>query len=250
MDAGLGEKGSMVHKHTVASFDEELGRLHDMIERMGRLAEGQLAAALKVMAERNAEEAAAVIKADAEIDRLEAQVESLAVRMLALRQPMASDLREIVAAFKISSNLERVGDFASSIAKRAVTLSTLPDLPPVQSFGWMGESVLGMLRDVVTAYRDQDAALAMAVRNRDSEVDHAYTGLFRELLTYMMESPQQITGCTHLLFAAKSIERAGDHITNIAENVCFLVQGHLPADERVKDDQSSYTVVGKPDSEG
>lgn len=229
----------MVHKHTVASFDEELGRLHDMIERMGRLAEGQLAAALKVMAERDAEAAAEIIKADAEIDRLEAQVESLAVRMLALRQPMASDLREIVAAFKISSNLERVGDFASSIAKRAVTLSTLPAIPPVQSFGWMGESVLGMLRDVVTAYRAKDAALALAVRNRDSEVDHAYTGLFRELLTYMMEDPRVITPCTHLLFMAKNLERVGDHATNIAENIWFQEHGEGPMPPREKRDESN-----------
>ena len=170
----------------------------------------------------------------------------MAVRMLALRQPMAGDLREIVAAFRISSNIERMGDFARTIAKRAVTLSALPVLPPVPSLSWMGDSVQAMIRDMVTAYATRDAELATSVRNRDGEVDHAYTALFRELLTYMMESPQQITGCTHLLFAAKAIERIGDHTTNVAENICYLVEGKLPSEERPKDDHSSYAGVDDP----
>ncbi|MGQ9367595.1 phosphate signaling complex protein PhoU [Azospirillum sp. A39] len=230
--------------HTVAAFDAEMKRLHGAVERMGRLAEEQVAAALRAIAGADAEVAAGVIRRDGEIDRLEAEVEAMAVRLLALRQPMARDLREIVAALKVASNIERIGDFAASVAKRAVTLSGLPTAPPVASLALMGETVLAMVGEVVTAYVDQDAERAMAVRERDARVDHAYTALFREFLTYMMESPQQITGCTHLLFVAKSLERIGDHATNVAENVCYLVRGHLPAEERSKDDQTSSILPG------
>jgi len=230
----------MGSEHTFHAFDQELAELRKTIERMGRLVESQFAGAMKAITTSDAELAAAVIAGDPEIDRLEHQVESMAVRLLALRQPMAGDLREIVAALRISSDLERMGDFARTIAKRAVTIGALPVPPPaVPSLGWMGDSVLGMIRDMVAAHAARDAELATAVRNRDGEVDQAYTALFRELLTYMMESPQQITGCTHLLFAAKAIERVGDHATNVAEHVCFLVKGKLPSDERPKDDHTS-----------
>ena len=232
--------------HTFQAFDQELAALRKAIEQMGRLAEGQFADAMKAVTGNDSELATAVIARDAEIDRLEHEVENMAVRLLALRQPMAGDLREIVAAFRISSNIERMGDFARTIAKRAVTLSALPVPPPVPSLAWMGESVLGMIHDMVTAYATRDVELATAVRNRDSEIDHAYTALFRELLTYMMESPQQITGCTHLLFAAKAIERVGDHATNVAENICYLVKGQMPSDERPKDDRSSYAGMEEP----
>lgn len=233
----------MTGGHTVAAFDAELAHLHQIIVTMGRRVEEQFTAALQAIAERDAGKAARVIEADAEIDRLEFELEALSVRLLALRQPMAKDLRDIVSAPKIASNLERMGDFASSVAKRAVTLADLPTEPPVASLAWMSETVLGMIRDVVTAYDEQDAERAMAVRNRDGQVDAAYTSLFREFLTCMMESPAQITGCTHLLFVAKSIERAGDHATNVAENICYIVRGRLPSEERAKGDLSSFTVV-------
>lgn len=235
----------MTGGHTVAAFDAELARLHQIIVTMGQRVESQFAAALEAIAERDAAKASRVIEADAEIDRLELELEALSVRLLALRQPMAKDLRDIVSALKIASNLERMGDFAGSVAKRAVTLAALPVEPPIASLSWMGETVLGMIRDVVAAYDTQDAERAMAVRNRDGQVDAAYTSLFREFLTYMMESPAQITGCTHLLFVAKSIERAGDHATNVAENICYIVQGRLPSEERAKGDLSSFTVVEK-----
>ncbi|TWA76040.1 phosphate transport system protein [Azospirillum brasilense] len=235
----------MTGGHTVAAFDAELARLHQIIVTMGRRVEEQFAAALQAIAERDADKAARVIEADAEIDRLELELEALSVRLLALRQPMAKDLRDIISALKIASNLERMGDFASSVAKRAVTLAALPAETPVASLAWMGETVLGMIREVVSAYDEQDAERAMAVRNRDGQVDAAYTSLFREFLTYMMESPAQITGCTHLLFVAKSIERAGDHATNVAENICYIVRGRLPSEERSKGDLSSFTVVDK-----
>ncbi|MBP2226940.1 phosphate transport system protein [Azospirillum agricola] len=239
----------MAGGHTVAAFDAELTALHSAIDRMAALVETQFALALEALAEADAAKAAAVVEGDAAIDRLELEVEAMTIRLLALRQPMAKDLRDIVAALKIASNLERMGDFAGSVAKRAVTLAGLPAVPPVGSLTWMGRTVLEMIGDMRRAYAGQDANLATAVRNRDGEVDAAYTSLFREFLTYMMETPAQITGCTHLLFAAKSIERIGDHATNVAENICFLVQGRLPSDERPKEDLSSFAVASAPKPE-
>ncbi len=232
----------MVGGHTVASFDTELAALHAAVDRMAELVERQLALALEALIDADAGKAADVVSGDAAIDRLEMEVEAMTVRMLALRQPMAKDLRDIVAALKIASNLERMGDAAGSVAKRAVTLAGLATTPPVASLAWMGRTVLGMVGEMRRAYSEQDAELAATIRDRDGEVDAAYTSLFREFLTYMMENPLQITGCTHLLFAAKSIERIGDHATNVAENISFLVRGRLPADERRKEDHSSFAV--------
>ena len=233
--------------HTLAAFDTELAALRSAIDRMGELVERQVGLALDSLAGPDAEIAGEVLKGDAEIDRLEMEVEAMTVRLLALRQPMAKDLREIVAALKIASNLERMGDFAGSVAKRAVTLATLPVAPPVASLVRMGRMVQAMIGDMRRAYTEQDADLAASVRDCDGEVDAAYTALFREFLTYMMETPVQITGCTHLLFAAKSIERIGDHATNVAENISFLVKGRLPSDERRKEDHSSYAVAPPPE---
>ncbi|PWC82381.1 PhoU family transcriptional regulator [Azospirillum sp. TSH100] len=229
--------------HTLAAFDAELAALRGAIDRMGELVERQVGLALDSLAGPDADIAGEVLKGDAEIDRLESEVEAMTVRLLALRQPMAKDLREIVAALKIASNLERMGDFAGSVAKRAVTLATLPVAPPVASLVRMGRMVQAMIGDMRRAFTEQDVELAISVRDRDGEVDAAYTALFREFLTYMMETPAQITGCTHLLFAAKSIERIGDHATNVAENISFLVKGRLPSDERRKEDLSSYAVA-------
>jgi phosphate transport system protein len=236
----------MVGGHTVAAFDAELTALHAAIDRMAELVERQLADALDALTTADVDKATQVIGGDAAIDRLEMEIEAMSIRLLALRQPMAKDLRDIVAALKIASNLERMGDFAGSVAKRAVTLAGLPSLPPVGSLGWMGRTVLSMVGDMRRAYAEQDVALATVIRDRDGEVDAAYTSLFREFLTYMMETPAQITGCTHLLFAAKSIERIGDHATNVAENILYLVKGHLPSEERHKEDLSSFAVALPP----
>ncbi|MBK1841651.1 phosphate signaling complex protein PhoU [Azospirillum sp. YIM B02556] len=233
--------------HTLAAFDAELAALRAAIDRMGELVERQVGLALDSLAGPDAEIAAEVLKGDAEIDRLEMEVEAMTVRLLALRQPMAKDLREVVAALKIASNLERMGDFAGSVAKRAVTLATLPVAPPVASLVRMGRMVQAMIGEMRRAYTQQDADLAASVRDCDGEVDAAYTALFREFLTYMMETPAQISGGTHLLFAAKSIERIGDHVTNVAENISFLVKGRLPSDERRKEDLSSYAVAPPPE---
>lgn len=236
--------------HTVAAFDAEMRELQATVESMGRIAERQLETALKVVIDGELQLAEQVVVGDAEIDQLEHRVQMMAVRLLALRQPMARDLREVVASLKIAGNMERIGDFARGIARRASVLADLPTPPPVRSLTWMGQSVVAMVRDVTSAYVKQESDLAMAVRNRDGEVDAAYTALFRELLTYMMESPQQIGGCTHLLFMAKAIERIGDHATNVAENVCYLVKGSLPGEERVKQDLSSFTVLSHKEDAG
>jgi len=229
--------------HTVTAFDAELAALHGHVARMGELAASQLHDAVAALAARDEGAAAAVIARDAEIDAGQQAVEALVLRVLALRQPMARDLREVVAALKVANNLERIGDFARNCAKRTMALSQLPPVGPLKSLERMADTTGDMVRSVVQAYARHDIETALAVRARDAEVDALYTGLFRELLTYMMEAPRHITPCTHLLFVAKNIERIGDHATNIAELVCFLVRGRPPEEERAKDDRSSFTVV-------
>ena len=210
-------------RHTVVAFDAELDALHRIIAGMGRLAEEQLASAVEALSVQNEERASAVVARDAEIDRAEQEVEAMVIRVLALRQPMARDLREVISAMKVANNIERVGDFASNIAKRTMALGRHSPSGPMKSVLRMARLAGNMVHDVVEAYVDQDLDKALSVRDRDAEVDALYTSLFRELLTYMMESPQHITPCTHLLFVAKNIERIGDHATNVAETVCFLV---------------------------
>ena len=163
--------------------------------------------------------------------------------MLALRQPMARDLREIVGALKAASMLERIGDYAKNVAKRTAALVEMPPVPSAQTVVRLGMLAQEMIKDVLDAYIARDAEKAELVRQRDKELDALHTSIFRELLTYMMEDPRNITACTHLLFIAKNIERIGDHATNIAEVVMFVVQGRTPADQRPKDDVTSFTVL-------
>lgn len=212
-------------EHTVKSYDEELTHLTNIIARMGGLAEAQLTAALQGLSTRDSDLAANVVAGDARIDELEHEVQHFTVRMLALRQPVASDLRHIVAALKISSELERVGDYAANVAKRSLVLNQLPAVKPVSAVLHLARIVQEILKDIIDAYIERDVEKAISVWNRDEEVDDMYTGLFRELITYMMEDPRTITACTHLMFMAKNIERIGDHATNIAETLHFLVVG-------------------------
>lgn len=227
--------------HIVKSYDAELQRLTGEIVRMGEIAIEQLEAALDALEERDSQAAEHVIAGDARIDSLELKASHDVIRLLALRQPMAKDLREILAALRIAADIERVGDYAANIAKRSLALNQAPRLAPAASLRALVDLAVEMLRDVLGAYLDGDAAKAMAVRERDAELDALYTGLFRELLTYMMEEPRNITPCTHLLFIAKNLERIGDHATNIAENVWFQVEGALPTEERQKGDLTSTT---------
>lgn len=229
--------------HIVKAFDEGLEQLRQTLMRMGGMAESQLARAIQALSRRDASLAAEVVRDDAEIDRLEQDVTAQAIRMLALRQPMANDLREIVSALKVSADIERIGDYAANVAKRSIALSQLPPAKPAYAVPRLARLVQDIIKDVLDAYVSRDAERALDVWQRDEEVDEVYTGLFRELLTYMMEDPRNIGSCTHLMFIAKNVERIGDHATNIAETIHYLVKGESIAGGRPKGDSSSFEVV-------
>lgn len=224
--------------HTVKSFDEDIGQLRAIISQMGGLCEVQIDAAVQALVTRNVDAAAEILKADARIDALEMEAEALAVRIIALRAPLADDLREIVAALKMASVLERIGDYAKNIAKRASAVSQSQPVGPVVIVPEMARAVVSMIRDVLDAFVDRNAALAASVSDRDRRVDDLYNSLFRSLLTFMMENPHYITPSTHLLFVAKNLERIGDHATSIAEMVHYSITGTRLA-ERVKSDDTS-----------
>ncbi len=235
--------------HIVSAYDEELAALDNELARMGGLAEQQLAQAIDAMSRADHELAEEVIRADKEMDRLEREVEERAVLLIARRQPMARDLREVVVAIKTSSDLERIGDLAKNIAKRVKVLSGDRPIKIIGGLGRMARLVLEQLKNVLDAHARRDADKALEVWLSDEQIDAMYNSLFRELLTYMMEDPRNIGICTHLLFAAKNMERMGDHATNIAENVYFLVHGVSLADERPKLDVTTAIPLdpGKDD---
>jgi phosphate transport system protein len=231
----------MVAEHIIKSYDEELQRLDNTIAEMGGMAESQLAAAIDAVIKRDSDLAASVIEADARVDELEQEVEALVVRLLALRQPMARDLRQIVAALKTSTDLERMCDYAANVAKRSIILNQTAPVKPVYALPRMGQLCQTMVKDMLDAYVERDADKALAVWLRDEELDEMYTSLFRELLTYMIEDARNITPCTHLLFMAKNIERIGDHTTNIAETLYFSVHGKPLTQIRPKRDRTIAT---------
>ena len=234
--------GTNMHDHIVKSYDDEQNRLLNETLRMGEMAASQLEAALDVVQRRDDKAAERIIANDEAIDALEQEV-SHDVMKLALRGPMARDLRQILAAIRIASDIERIGDYAANVAKRSTALNLAPPLPHIAGLHALGTLAVAQVRDVLTAYRDSDVELAQRVRARDTEIDVAYTGLFRELLTYMMEDARSITPCTHLLFMAKNIERIGDHATNIAENIWFLVKGEEALPPREKRDDTSTAIT-------
>jgi phosphate transport system protein len=233
----------MAAEHIIKSYDEELGRLSKIIVEMGGYAESQLAAALDAVGRRDSALSIQVIEGDAEVDALERELDNLAIRLLALRQPMARDLREIFVALKIGSDLERICDYAANVAKRSIALSQIPPIQPMHALPRMAHLALRLIKDVIDAYVAHDADKALAVWRADEELDEMYASLFRELLTYMMEDPRNIGASTHLLFMAKNIERIGDHATNIAENLYYLVHGTALTEARPKGDKSSLEVV-------
>ena len=237
----------MAAEHIIKSYDEELSRLSKLIVEMGGLAESQLAAALDAVGRRDSALAVQVIEGDAEVDALERELDNLAIRLLALRQPMARDLREIFVALKIGSDLERICDYAANVAKRSIALSQIPPITPIHALPRMTHLALRLVKDVIDAYVAHDADKALAVWRADEELDEMYASLFRDLLTYMMEDPRNIGASTHLLFMAKNIERIGDHATNIAENLYYLVHGTPLTEARPKGDKSSLEVVA-PDA--
>jgi phosphate transport system protein len=219
-------------QHIVKSYDDELQNLNRTIVEMGGKAEAQIEAAIQCVVKRDPDHAVEVIRDDDKVDQLNYEVDTQATRLLALRQPMALDLRTIVAALKISADLERIADYAANIAKRAIPLSQAAPMRPVHTVPRMSRLVQRMLKDVLDAYVERDAAKAIRVWHADEEVDEMYVSLFRELLTYMMEDPRRITPCTHLLFIAKNLERIGDHITNVSETIYFVVHGTRLREDR------------------
>ena len=231
-------------EHIVASFDDELNSLAQKIAEMGGLCEQHVAESVTALVNRDVALAQRVIAGDERIDELEKQIEESAVYMIARRQPMARDLREIMASIRIASDLERVGDLAKNTAKRVIAIETnFGSQRLVAGVEHMAELSLNQLKNVLDAFASRDLDAARSVWARDSEIDAMYTSLFRELLTYMMEDPRNITFCTHLLFCAKNIERIGDHATNIAETLHYLITGKPLAEERPKQDTTSLTSL-------
>ena len=231
-------------EHTIKAFDADLQDLTRVVAEMGGLAERQIVNAIEALDKRDITLAQRVIAEDAKIDALQREIEEKAILTIARRQPMAVDLREVVGGLRISNDLERIGDLAKNIAKRVAALDG--DFWPAQvmrGVEHMSDLVLAQIKDVLDSFARRDSGEALTVWRNDEEVDAVNNSLFRELLTYMMEDPRNISFCIHLLFCAKNIERMGDHATNIAETVYFMVEGHAIAEERPKGDTTAVTNV-------
>lgn len=233
----------MAMEHTVRAFESELRHLGDKLAEMGGLAERLVGESLEALLRRDTALAERVIETDRQVDRMQRDIEEQAILMIARRQPVASDLREIVSALRIVGDLERIGDYAKNIAKRSLAINTQGQ-PAKLALGveHMGELVQQQLKDVLDSYSQRDDMAAIRVWRGDEQIDALYTSLFRELLTYMMEDPRNIGFCTHLLFCAKNIERIGDHSTNIAETVYYCVRGENLVEERPKVDSAMTPV--------
>jgi phosphate transport system protein len=231
-------------EHIVSSYDVELQDLRRRISEMGGIAEKMLADSISALVRRDTPLAQSVTAADARLDILQREVEEHAILMIARRQPLAVDLRETISAIRVSGDVERIGDLAKNIGKRALAVAgQFQPQKIVVGLQHMSDLVIAQLKDVLDAYAQQDAKRAFDVWQRDGQIDALYTSLFRELLTYMMEDPRNISFCAHLLFCAKNIERIGDHTTNIAETIHYLVTGETLAIERPKNDRSSFATL-------
>lgn len=234
--------------HIVKSFDDDLRRLEGTIAEMGGLVETQISDSVTALLRHDQILAQKVLDTDNKIDQLELEIDDAAVKVIALRQPQAQDLRSVVAVLKVAGNLERIGDYSKNIAKRSSAIENFQSFGSAESaLRRMGQIVQEMLKDVLDAHGTRDIKLADQVRIRDEDVDHLHNTLFRELLTYMMEDPRHITSCMHLLFVAKNLERMGDHTTGIAEQVHYLIAGSLPEEERPKRDVTSMTPLTPDD---
>ncbi len=233
-------------EHIVSSYDQDLEGLRRGIAEMGGIAEKMLAESVEALTKRKGDLAQKVIVADKRLDVLQRELEEKAVFTLLRRQPVAVDLREVVSVIRIASDIERIGDLAKNIAKRSLALSDQFQAParPMTGMKQMSKMVLAQLKAVLDAYAANDAKAAVAVWSSDGEVDALNNSLFRELLTYMMEDPRQITYCTHLLFCTKNIERIGDHATNIAETVNYLITGQTLDVDRPKGDSTATLGAG------
>lgn len=227
--------------HIMKAYDDDLASLQSMLSTMGGLAEEQLARSLEALTRRDTKLADRVILADDKIDAMERAVEEKAILTIAKRQPMARDLRHIMVAIRIATDLERIGDLAKNVAKRAHAISDPIPRRLTTGLQRMGQLAQAQLKRVLDSFAAADSEQALEVWRHDEDIDALYNSIFRELLTYMMEDPRMIGACTHLLFATKNIERIGDHATNIAENIYFLVHGQALRDERPKKDETATT---------
>ncbi len=235
-------------KHIASAFDRDLEAIQALIMKMGGLVEANITDAAKALEERDVELSEKVRVSDKLIDKLEEEVNEEAARLIALRSPTASDLRTVLTVMKISTNLERCGDYAKNLAKRTGVLVNMQQIDgAATSIRRMAREVEEMLKIALDAYIQRDAEMANEVRHRDLDVDQMYNALFREFLTYMMEDPRNISACMHLHFIAKNIERMGDHATSIAEQVIYLATGQMPEDARPKGDLTSQNDMGLED---
>lgn len=218
-------------EHTVKAFDEDITRLRGLIAEMGGLAELSIQEAMEAMIKGDHDLADGVVKRDKKIDALEAEVDKLSVRIIALRAPMADDLREVIAALKIAGVVERIGDYSKNIAKRVGMIETRKHFEPLTLLPAMADIAAEMVHDVLTAYAARDPVLAKEVIATDDKVDAFYNSIFRNVVSYMVENPATISSAAHILFVARNLERIGDHATNVAEMVHFAATGNYPPDE-------------------
>ena len=232
-----------MNEHIVKSYDQELKRLHAILTEMGGLVESQVALAVRAVVDKDAAAANRAIETDPKVDALEREAEQFVIRLIALRQPMAQDLRQIISALKITGDLERIGDYAANVAKRSMVLAQFHLPYSLTGLAHMGRLVQENLKLIIDAVGEADADKALTVWRSDAAIDEIYDALFRELVTYMMEDPRNITPCTHLLFIAKNLERVGDHATNVAELVYYTVKGVPLTDQRPKGDSSASTAI-------
>ena len=230
-------------EHTAKAFDLDLQELDRMVAEMGGLAEKQIAESVAALTKRDLERARRVIADDERIDALQSEIEEKSVLTIARRQPMAVDLREVVSALRVANDLERIGDLAKNIGKRVALTGDFHPVKLIRGVEHMAALVLAQLKEVLDAYSAHDLDKALLVWRGDEEVDALCTSLFRELITYMMEDPRNITFCIHLMFCAKNIERMGDHATNIAETVHYLIEGRPITDQRPKGDTTTIAAL-------
>ncbi len=227
--------------HIVTGFDEDLGHIETLLLEMGGLVEAQVNDGVQALITRDVEAGQRVRRRDKQVDAFESKIDEMAIRVIAMRQPMAVDLRRVVTALKITSSLERMGDYAKNMGKRVEVLAEADNLGgATDAIERMSGIVREMIGDVLDAFVARDTAMAYEIRDRDEQVDQLHNTMFREMLTYMMERPENITPCMHLLFIAKNVERMGDHTTGIAEQIIYMVDGALPDDNRQKGDETAF----------
>ncbi len=229
--------------HIVKSYQQDLKRLQDLVTEMGGMVESQVALACNAILQRDRSAATRAMESDIKVDAREHEIEQFVIRLLALRQPVAGDLRHIVASLKATGDLERIGDYAANVAKRSLVLEQFNMRYAATGLAHMASLVQENLKRIIDAISADDAEKAMQVWRSDEAIDEIYNALFRELITYMMEDPRNITPCTHLLFIAKNLERIGDHATNIAETVYYAVTGIPLTEARPKGDLSAFAMI-------